>query len=137
MPPISLTALARSGFVGLSDARARLDELAGMGGPAPELTLELVADVADPDAALERMLALIRRRPEETVALCADSAALHRLLLVLGASSGLAEFLMRRPEALDVLRRPTVALPREKELREDLLDAVGARGGVASLAGED
>ncbi|MGA0566064.1 bifunctional [glutamine synthetase] adenylyltransferase/[glutamine synthetase]-adenylyl-L-tyrosine phosphorylase [Rathayibacter sp. KR2-224] len=137
MPPITLTALARSGFVGLSDARARLDELAGLGGPTPELTLELVADVADPDAALERMLALIRRRPEETVALCADSAALHRLLLVLGASSGLAEFLMRRPEALDVLRRPTVALPREKELREDLLDAVGARGGVASLAGED
>ncbi|HVX07254.1 bifunctional [glutamine synthetase] adenylyltransferase/[glutamine synthetase]-adenylyl-L-tyrosine phosphorylase [Humibacter sp.] len=137
MAPITLTALARAGFVGLSDARARLDELAGLGGPSPETALELIVDVADPDAALERMLELLRRRPDETAALFSDADAVHRLLLVLGASSGLAEFLARRPEALALFTVPQLALPDEAELRSDLLDAVGARDGVASVAGED
>ncbi|GAB3798144.1 bifunctional [glutamine synthetase] adenylyltransferase/[glutamine synthetase]-adenylyl-L-tyrosine phosphorylase [Humibacter antri] len=137
MPPITLTALARAGFVGLSDARSRLDELVGLGGPPAESALQLVSDVADPDAALERLLALLRRRPDETTALFHDADALHRLLQVLGASSGLAEFLMRRPEALSVLSSPTGRLPTEEELRGDLLQSVGARNGVASVSGED
>ncbi|GAB3613358.1 bifunctional glutamine-synthetase adenylyltransferase/deadenyltransferase [Humibacter ginsengisoli] len=137
MPPITLTALARAGFVGLSDARSRLDELAALGGPPPERIIELVVDVADPDAALERMLALLRRRPDETVRLFADQDALHRLLQVIGASSGLAEFLMRRPDALDVFFQALESLPAESELCDDLLDSVGVRDGVASISGED
>jgi glutamate-ammonia-ligase adenylyltransferase len=137
MAPITLTALARAGFVGLSNARSRLDELDALGGPSPEQTLQLVVDVADPDAALERMLELARRRPDETTALYPDAPSLHRLLLVLGASSGLAEFIARRPEALTVLTTPQTVLPTEAELRRDLLESVGARGGVASLTGEE
>jgi glutamate-ammonia-ligase adenylyltransferase len=136
MAPITLTALARAGFVELSDARSRLDELASLGGPSPESALELVVDVADPDAALERMLALAHRRPEEAAAVYGDRATLHRLLRVLGASSGLAEFLARRPESLRVLTH-SPRLPSERELQADLLDAVGARDGVASVAGEE
>jgi glutamate-ammonia-ligase adenylyltransferase len=135
MAPITLTALAKAGFVGLSDARARLQELASLGGLAPESALDLVVDVADPDAALERMLALAHRRPDEAAAMYSDRTALHRLFRVLGASSGLAEFLARRPEALRVLTRAP-RLPSERELQTDLLEAVGARGGVASVAGE-
>ena len=136
MAPITLTALARAGFVELSDARTGLEALAGLGGPRPQSTLELMAGVADPDAALERMLALARRRPAEAAAVYGDGPTLHRLLLVLGSSSGLAEFLARHPAALQVLRSAP-ALPTEEELLADLLESVGARGGVASVSGEE
>lgn len=137
MVPISLTLLARAGFVELSDARSRLDELAELGGPSPESTLELVREVADPDAALRRLLDLRRRNHAETEVILTDRAALRRLLLVLGASGGIAEFLLRRPEALRVFRLQESDLPTDVELHDDLLRAVEARGGVASLTGED
>ena len=38
-PPLSLTALARAGFVGLSSVRAELDELAELSGLDPEVLL--------------------------------------------------------------------------------------------------
>ncbi|NNC10720.1 bifunctional [glutamine synthetase] adenylyltransferase/[glutamine synthetase]-adenylyl-L-tyrosine phosphorylase [Planctomonas sp. JC2975] len=136
MTPITLTALARAGFVGLSNARTQLDELAGLGGPAPEEFIALVARVADPDAALARLLTLLQRHPAASAATLADSDALQRLLLVLGASSGLAEFVVRVPAALRVFDDPVHALPSEAELRADLLDAVGAADGVASAEDE-
>ncbi|MHA7986632.1 bifunctional [glutamine synthetase] adenylyltransferase/[glutamine synthetase]-adenylyl-L-tyrosine phosphorylase [Rathayibacter sp. CAU 1779] len=136
MTPITLTALARAGFVGLSDARAQLDELVGLGGPTPEEFLGLMGRVADPDAALARILTLLQRRPAETAGTLSDPDALQRLLLVLGASSGLAEFLVRVPTALSVFDQPIHALPSEAELRADLLGAVGAVDGVASAEDE-
>ncbi|QDZ13896.1 bifunctional [glutamine synthetase] adenylyltransferase/[glutamine synthetase]-adenylyl-L-tyrosine phosphorylase [Humibacter ginsenosidimutans] len=137
MPSITLTELARAGFVGLSDARARLDEVQSLGGPAPTVVIGAITKAADPDAALERLLELLHRRPDEAAATFTDEDALQRLLLVLGSSSGLAEFLCRAPDALAVFGHPADVLPTEAELRTDLLDAVGARDGVASLDGED
>ena len=137
MPLITLTALAKAGFVELSDARSNLDELAEAGGPGPQQALEIFAPVADPDAALERLLLLVRRRPEQAARVLERVDVLARLLLVLGASSGLAEFLIRAPEALEVFDAPVMALPREAELRTDLLEAVGARDGVASSTDEE
>ncbi len=137
MPSITLTDLARAGFVELSDVGDRLEELAALGGPAPEQTIRLLGSVADPDAALERTLALLRRRPDEVFALLGDSAALRRMMVVLGASAGLADFLLRAPSALHVFAAPVRSLPVEAELRSDLLRAVGARDGVASVSGEE
>ncbi|WP_243063125.1 bifunctional [glutamine synthetase] adenylyltransferase/[glutamine synthetase]-adenylyl-L-tyrosine phosphorylase [Humibacter sp. RRB41] len=131
MPPISLTALARAGFVGLSDARTNLDELADAGGPTPEVALDMFADVADPDAALERLLLLVRRRPQECATVLSDRATLARLLLVLGASGGLADFLMRAPGALVGFQTPATTLPSEAALRAELLES------VSEVSGED
>ena len=136
-PQITLTTLARAGFVELSDARARLDEFASLGGPAAADALELFVRVADPDAALSRVLDLLRRGDERMSALLTDMPALQRLLLVLGASGGLAEFLLRAPTALAVFRDPVSSLPSESRLHADLLEAVGERDGVASVSGED
>ncbi|GAB3388213.1 bifunctional [glutamine synthetase] adenylyltransferase/[glutamine synthetase]-adenylyl-L-tyrosine phosphorylase [Humibacter soli] len=135
MPPITLTTLARAGFVGLSEARANLDELSEAGGPTQDDALGLFAGVADPDAALERLLVLVRRRPEECARTLTDREALARLLLVLGASSGLADFLVRVPDALDVFDSPATSLPTEDELRRDLIASV--TGPDAETEGEN
>ncbi|MGN6126405.1 MAG: bifunctional [glutamine synthetase] adenylyltransferase/[glutamine synthetase]-adenylyl-L-tyrosine phosphorylase [Humibacter sp.] len=135
MPPITLTTLARAGFVGLSEARASLDELFEAGGPTQDEALGLFTGVADPDAALERLLVLVRRRPEECAPTLTDREALARLLLVLGASSGLADFLVRVPNALHVFDAAATSLPTEDELRRDLIASVAAPG--AETQGED
>ena len=129
MPPITLTALARAGFVGLSEARANLDELADAGGPAPDEALELFGGVADPDAALERLLLVVRRRPEDCARALKDPHTLARLLLVLGASSGLSDFVIRAPSVLQMFDRPIGSLPTESEVRAELIRSVsGAQG---------
>ncbi|GAB3126096.1 bifunctional [glutamine synthetase] adenylyltransferase/[glutamine synthetase]-adenylyl-L-tyrosine phosphorylase [Glaciibacter psychrotolerans] len=60
----------------------------------------------------------------------------QRLLLVLGASSGIAEFFLRHPDELAVLARACTHIPDAAEYRNDLLDSVGAVDGFASLVEE-
>jgi glutamate-ammonia-ligase adenylyltransferase len=134
--PLSLTALAKAGFVNLDEARAGLDELEAGGGPDATTAVALFTRVADPDAALARLIALRLRHPDEVFRVVSDPGALERLLLVLGASSGLAEFLMRAPHALHVFDRAVSDLPDGETLRSALLESVGAREGVAQVTGD-
>lgn len=67
-------------------------------------------------------------------AVLSGPGALRRLLQVLGASTGLSEFFLRHPEELDVLHRAPRGLPSAAELTADLLSAVGARDGFATVA---
>ncbi|HEY0247755.1 MAG TPA: bifunctional [glutamine synthetase] adenylyltransferase/[glutamine synthetase]-adenylyl-L-tyrosine phosphorylase [Gryllotalpicola sp.] len=124
--PLSLTALARAGFTGLSEVRERLVEFEQLIGVRARDAIGFLAPVADPDAALDRLLALARRAPEACARRLADPGDAARLARVVGASTGLAEFLQRHPEELAALDRPVTALPGATELRADLLAAVGA-----------
>jgi glutamate-ammonia-ligase adenylyltransferase len=133
---LSLTALARSGFTGLSEVRERLAELHDLTSLGAEATLPMFAAAADPDAALERLLALLRTSPSPVRAFLDDADAAGRLVRVLGASDGLSDFLLRHPDALDVLREPIIALPDGATLVRDLLSAVGAVDGMASAVEE-
>lgn len=135
-PTLSLTALARAGFVGLSSVRGQLDELAGLTGLAPEVLTGALSAAADPDSALAAALRLLRHAPEEAGTALRTEEEARRLFRVIGASEGAAEFFLRHPAQLEALADPVLALPGPDELRDDLLDAVGAVDGVAAEADE-
>ncbi|GAA4744016.1 bifunctional [glutamine synthetase] adenylyltransferase/[glutamine synthetase]-adenylyl-L-tyrosine phosphorylase [Amnibacterium soli] len=133
-----LTDLARAGFVDLTAARADADELAGRLGIAGPAVLDAFGrTVGAPDEALHMLCRLAEKAPEEVGALFADPGAARRVALVLGASTGLADFLLRRPDALAALLVPLGGPQSPESLRAALLGAVGAVDGVAAVAGAE
>jgi glutamate-ammonia-ligase adenylyltransferase len=93
-------ALARSGF---RDGERASHVIDGLPAIPPEL-VDRLALAADPDLALEHVASLVAELGEERVwAAVADPATLERLVLVMGTSQALGEFIVRHPEALDDL----------------------------------
>ncbi len=133
---LSLTSLARAGFVDLGKAGERLDELTELSGLPSDAALASFAVSAEPDAALREALTLLRRVPEQARPFLQRPADAQRILRVIGASAGLAEFFLRQPSELASLGRPVDALPTADALRADLLDAVGAVDGFAEAVDE-
>ncbi|HEY8589268.1 MAG TPA: bifunctional [glutamine synthetase] adenylyltransferase/[glutamine synthetase]-adenylyl-L-tyrosine phosphorylase [Naasia sp.] len=132
----SLSELARLGFAQLGSVRERLAEVEELTGSDADL-LPLLASAADPDQALDLLVRLARRHPVEVGATLGSAGTTRRLLLVLGASAGLAEYLMRSPDGLEALREPLSAVPTADQLRADLLESVGAGDdGVATVTGD-
>jgi [glutamine synthetase] adenylyltransferase / [glutamine synthetase]-adenylyl-L-tyrosine phosphorylase len=119
--------LARLGFAEPDGARRALADL---GAPSEPL-LEAASRAADPDQAFEQLARVVAATPdrEALVAALADDADVRdRLLRVLGASTGLAEHLVRHPDHWRELADPDLDLvrPAAWALRESLLVAVGA-----------
>ncbi len=133
---LSLTTLARAGFVGLSSVRAQLDELADATGQTVEQFLPAFATAADPDTALVYALQLMRRAPDRMKRVLRSPEQSERLLRLIGASEGAAEFFLRQPAQLDAVEAAVLSLPSAEELRNDLLDAVGAIDGFAAQTEE-
>ena len=69
---LTLTELARVGFVDLGEVRPRLGEVHALGGPEAAELLSLLRETASPDAALGALLALLRQAPGEVRALLAE-----------------------------------------------------------------
>ena len=119
--------------MGFADAaRAERLLLTDLGGTAQELTTDAVltalAAAADPDLALTglaRVFGAAQDRQELRQALHDEPEFRDRLTAVLGVSAGLADHLTRHPEDGQVLRG-TVSRPGPAELREHMLQAVGA-----------
>ncbi|MBO9625746.1 MAG: bifunctional [glutamine synthetase] adenylyltransferase/[glutamine synthetase]-adenylyl-L-tyrosine phosphorylase [Microbacterium sp.] len=132
---VSLSALARLGFAELSEAAGSLAELATLVGSDRAELLD-GADAADPDAALAGMMRVAWRDAGALRGLFADRESRRRCWRVFGASTGLADFFLRHPEQLDVLRHPADVLPTADQLRERMLQAVGAVDGFAAV-GDD
>jgi len=109
-PSYTLTELARLGFVGLSEARQGLVELA-----RPEVPVALFSRAADPDQALRYLLALSEAAPDKLEPILGNESAIVRLVQVLGASSGLGDFFVRHPQELDALCNPLVQPPSPEE----------------------
>jgi glutamate-ammonia-ligase adenylyltransferase len=121
----TLTQLARLGFAELGDTRERLDVL-----DAPALVAHF-ANAADPDQALRLLVGLRESAPRELAPILADADAAGRLIRILGASSGLAQFFERHPEQLSALASPAVP-PLDREVYRDDLAA-----SVDRLAGDE
>ncbi|WP_431806145.1 bifunctional [glutamine synthetase] adenylyltransferase/[glutamine synthetase]-adenylyl-L-tyrosine phosphorylase [Microbacterium paraoxydans] len=132
---VSLSALARIGFSELSDAAASLAELEALLG-RPRAGLLDGMEAADPDAAVRGLLRVARRDPEALRPILDDPEARATVWRVFGASLGLAEFFLRHPAQLAVLRGPVTAPASAEALRTRLLAAVDAHDGVAAT-GED
>ena len=94
--------------------------------------MPLFAEVADPDQALAWLLKLLAKDRARVASLLDDDAAARRLVAVLGASEGLAEFLLRHPAELDVLATGLVAPEAASVFRERMRDAVRAHTGEAA-----
>ena len=121
----TLTELARLGFADLSAAGAAL------AGVPPEL-LPSFAFAADPDQALRLLRGLLESSPDEVTPILDDGAAALRLIRVLGASVGLADFLGHHPEQLRVFGERLAVLPSGEHYATVLLAAVD---GLAAEAG--
>ncbi|MEO6532026.1 MAG: bifunctional [glutamine synthetase] adenylyltransferase/[glutamine synthetase]-adenylyl-L-tyrosine phosphorylase [Pseudolysinimonas sp.] len=120
----TLTELARLGFADLDAAGA------GLVG-VPHERVALFALVADPDQALRLLRGLTEAAPDAVEPLLADADASLRLLRVLGASSGLGDFLAHHPEQLSVLRAPLRGPGEAAALRTTLLASIDGLGGEA------
>ena len=129
----SLTELARLGFADLGGAGELFKELASRHSVS-EL-LPFFAAAADPDLALQQLHRLWAIAPAEIGVLVADDAAAGRLIRVLGASTGLAEFLQRQPAELHCLEDPLEAPLDAAAYRNDLVSAVSELPGLVT-AGE-
>ncbi|MGV8881190.1 MAG: bifunctional [glutamine synthetase] adenylyltransferase/[glutamine synthetase]-adenylyl-L-tyrosine phosphorylase [Rhodoglobus sp.] len=121
----TLTDLARLGFAELGDASRRLAAL-----DIPDL-VGVFAGAADPDQALRLLEDLLDHAPAETKAVLAVPDAASRLIRVLGASTGLAAFFIRRPAEIAALLEPLAGPPAAAVYDEDLLASVD------SLTGDD
>jgi len=141
---LTLTELVRIGFVDLADIPWRLDEVAELGSVLPcreeagRLTdtrslLPLLAATASPDAALVALLDLLRQGSDGIVEILQSREATGRLVKVLGASKGLAEFFLRHPSELVVLSSGMTVLPTLEELSRDLSDSIGAVDGFSLM----
>ncbi|WP_246169214.1 bifunctional [glutamine synthetase] adenylyltransferase/[glutamine synthetase]-adenylyl-L-tyrosine phosphorylase [Actinotalea subterranea] len=148
------TQLTRLGFTDPGRAASLLEDpdLRALAGPLEGATLvEEIATAASPDDAL---LALTRlataaigageaRRAELRALLLEPgrAGARARLVAVLGASTALADHLVRHPEDVDVLAEPSPIGADVRTVRAEILAAVGASGDdaapVATRGGQD
>ncbi len=129
--------------MGFADAaRAERLLLTDLGGTDPDGAgsepdadplLTALAGAADPDLALTglaRLFAAAEDRPALRRALRDEPEFRDRLTAVLGVSAGLADHLARHPGDYQLLRG-TVRRPGPAELREQMLQAVGANPRLA------
>ncbi|WCM56827.1 bifunctional [glutamine synthetase] adenylyltransferase/[glutamine synthetase]-adenylyl-L-tyrosine phosphorylase [Microbacterium sp. EF45047] len=130
---VSLSALARLGFVELSPASARLEELSALTG-VDRADLVDGLSAADPDGALDGLLRVARRDHGRVAALLGDEELRPATWRLFGASAGLARFFERHPSQLQADAVSRTALPDAAELRERMLAAVGATDGFATAA---
>jgi glutamate-ammonia-ligase adenylyltransferase len=132
--------LARLGFA--DAARAERLLLTDLGGPDPDDTrgdpgtdplLTALAAAADPDLALNglaRVFGAADDAPALRQALRDEPEFRDRLTAVLGVSAGLADHLTRHPRDCELLRG-SAGRPDPAELREQMLQAVGANPRLA------
>ncbi|WP_405372888.1 MULTISPECIES: bifunctional [glutamine synthetase] adenylyltransferase/[glutamine synthetase]-adenylyl-L-tyrosine phosphorylase [unclassified Microbacterium] len=131
----TLTDLARAGFADLSASSEALDELSDLTGSSRDDLVVGARRAADPDGAVQSCVRIARRDADALTTALRDAPRV--LWLLLGASTGLADFYLRHPEELPHLVGAGDRLPGAAEMRADLLDSVGADDdGVASASGE-
>ena len=101
----TLGRLARAGFDDLDRAATSLESLATATGVDEDRLLDAFAQAGDPDEALAAARRLEERAPHELTPVLADGASAERMARLLGASKGFADFLLRHPAELAVLRQ--------------------------------
>jgi [glutamine synthetase] adenylyltransferase / [glutamine synthetase]-adenylyl-L-tyrosine phosphorylase len=134
--------LVRMGFVDAERSLANLDRL----GEAADPLLAFLARTGDPDLALNGLVRLAEAAddgPEMLSSVADDEGTAMRLLSVLGASSALADHLVRHPGHWKELVDPTLGSTRAAAfaVRAELLRAVGAEpddaAPVATIADDE
>ena len=97
----------------------------------PPVDLAVFEPVADRDLALDSLDRIAEVAPDLVARVVADEGWLHRLVMVLGGSTALAQTLVRHPEEVEALREAPRARGRDG-WREFFASRVGLEGGVAT-----
>ncbi|MEO5919970.1 MAG: bifunctional glutamine-synthetase adenylyltransferase/deadenyltransferase, partial [Pseudolysinimonas sp.] len=118
----TLTELAKIGFADLGGASEALASV-------PTTVTPLFGAAADPDQALRFVGTLRDAAPDAVAGILAHADDAQRLLRVLGASEGMAAFLVRHPEQLAALRDPLESPLTEANYRALLKKAVARKTG--------
>ncbi|MGA0108400.1 MAG: bifunctional [glutamine synthetase] adenylyltransferase/[glutamine synthetase]-adenylyl-L-tyrosine phosphorylase [Candidatus Nanopelagicales bacterium] len=100
--PATSGQLAKAGF---QDVARASQLLAGLEASVGQFLIEELEKVADPDKALLHFVRLFESNPENLNKLIVNKEFRSRLFVVLGASVGLAEHLIRHPESLSILTK--------------------------------
>lgn len=93
----SLSELAKLGFESLGETIPKLENLVALIGDRGHSALAHLSHSASPDRALDYLIRLAELQPKEVAKLLSKEDQALRLCRVLGASNGLAEFLIRHP----------------------------------------
>ena len=93
----SLSELAKLGFESLSETIPKLESLVALVGDRGHSALAHLSHSASPDRALDYLIRLAELQPKEVAKLLSKEDQALRLCKVLGASNGLADFLIRHP----------------------------------------
>ena len=101
----SLSELARLGFLDLEGTVGKLDQLVAKVGDSGRSAFASLARSASPDQALNALLDLADIDAKTVKKLLAKEHSADRLILTLGASSALVDFLRRRPSALALFEK--------------------------------
>jgi glutamate-ammonia-ligase adenylyltransferase len=113
-----LSELAGYGLINLDQAQQKLSSLSALLGLNESALLESVGSTQDPDQCLELVARLARDHKAKLKSLTADKGAFGRLCRVLGASTGLFDFLTREPQSLELFSLAPVLPTAENSLTE-------------------
>ncbi len=100
----------------------------------PPVDLAVFEPVADRDLALDSLDRIAEVAPDLVARVVADEGWLHRLVMVLGGSTALAQTLVRHPEEVEALREAPRGRGRDG-WREFFASRVGLEDGVATRPG--
>lgn len=124
------TALLRAGFAEPDAAASHLNDLAAATGSSVDAWRDAISPaVTDPDLAV-RTLSRIAEADPSRLACCSDAGICESALIVAGSSTGLAEFLLRHPEELEIVTRDLRELPSAEEARRALQQRIEGRTGL-------
>jgi glutamate-ammonia-ligase adenylyltransferase len=101
----TLSELARFGFLDLEGTVGKLDQLVAKVGDSGRSAFASIAKSASPDQALNALLDLADIDSKTIKKLLAKEASSDRLVMTLGASSALVDFLRRRPQAMTLFEK--------------------------------
>lgn len=121
--PGGLSELARYGFIELSETLAKLDQLVALVGDSGRAALAPLGLAQDPDQALNYLLTLAESDRVAIKKLLKNPDSARRLCLLLGASSALADFVLRTPATLALFDVPPVAPTAVQEYKDQFVSA--------------
>jgi len=121
----SLSELARFGFVDLSLAVKKLDQLVSLVGDSGRSALAPLGRVADPDQALNALIEFATADSQRIRKLLSKRDSATSLCSVLGASSAMIDFLRRHPSEF-VAFESASSLQSMSEYRSDAVQAIAA-----------
>lgn len=119
----SLSELARFGFIDLSQTVAKLDQLVALVGDSGRAALASLGRAANPDQALNYLLALAEIDKAKIKKLLGKEDSAVRLCRLLGASEAMGDLLRRKPELLSFLEKPIDRPKSAVELRDSLVSS--------------